>query len=366
MPTVVHTGDIHLDTPFTARFTREQASLRRREVMHTFLRICQRAKSADIFLVAGDLFDGRFVSGETVAFLKRCFAEMPDTRVFLVAGNHDPLQQDSCYLAENWSENVHIFGTEMEYVDIPELKTRIHGRSFTQSHIDTPLLTSLSIAEDWCNILLLHGEVVATGGESAYNPIEKPVLAASGVDYAALGHIHLASGPERLGAVYYAYPGIPEGRGFDEAGTRGYLAGIVEKGSVQMEWVPVSKREFVLEHLDISDCTDSLQVVEKIKEVIATQGEEHCYRIFLSGGVSFAMPEMGVLAEQLKGYGFSIELRNETRIAYDMEALAKEATLRGAFVRRMLEEIAAMPEETKARGQLALTLGLEAMEGGRL
>jgi len=32
----------------------------------------------------------------------------------------------------------------------------------------------------------------------------------------------------------------------------------------------------------------------------------------------------------------------------------------------MLEEIAAMPEETKARGQLALTLGLEAMEGGRL
>ena len=366
MATFIHTADIHLDTPFSARFTAEQAKLRRKEVMQTFQRICEDAKNADFFLISGDLFDGRFVSLETVAFLKRCFAGMPNTRVFIAAGNHDPLRSDSVYLTESWGENVHIFGTEMEYVDVPELRIRVHGRSFSAQHCEETLLHSLNLAEDWCNLLVLHGDLVATGGESNYNPLVKQILEHSGADYAALGHVHQYSGLQRLGTMYYAYPGIPEGRGFDEEGEKGYLSGTVEKGSVHAEWKPVCKREFVRREIDVSNCSDSLQILERIEAMIEESGAENIYRILLTGNAESSLVQTEVLCEQLKGKAFSLELRDETGPAYQIEDLVKEPSLRGAFVTAMLEEIKNLPEEEKEMGQLALKLGLTAMERGTL
>ena len=54
------------------------------------------------------------------------------------------------------------------------------------------------------------------GPDSGYGPISPGDIAASRLDYLALGHIHQASGLQREGSTYWAYPGCPEGRGFDE------------------------------------------------------------------------------------------------------------------------------------------------------
>ena len=75
---------------------------------------------------------------------------------------------------------------------------------------------------------------------------------------------------------------------------------------------------------------------------------------------------MESLQEQLKAAAFSIELRDETRPAYPIESLAEENSLRGAFVKEMLSEIAQLPEEEKKMGELALSIGLDAMERGML
>ncbi len=366
MPTFVHTADIHFDTPFTARFTPKQAELRRKEVMQTFARICEKAGECDLMLIAGDLFDGRFVSGETIAFLKRCFAQIPQTRVFLVAGNHDPMTPDSPYMKDDWGGNVYIFGTEMEYVDIPELKTRIHGRSFFKKHEEKSLMDDLELVDDWCNLLLLHGELVSNDGKSLYNPIQKDALKASGVDYAALGHIHQYGGIERNVEQYYAYPGIPEGRGFDESGERVYLTGTVEKGSLRAEWVPISKRRFLVFEIDISSCCDSIEIQEKIVSLIEQRGNEHCYRILLKGEANMDSLRIDILCEQLKDRAFYIELRDETRPAYNLEKLARENSLRGNFVAAMCKEIDALCEEEKEIGYLALKMGLDAIERGKL
>ena len=366
MPTFVHTADVHFDTPFSARFTPKQAELRRKEVMQTFSRICEKAGECDLLLMAGDLFDSRFISGETIAFLKRCFANIPDTRIFLVAGNHDPMTPDSPYLKEDWGENVHIFGTEMEYVDIPELETRIHGRSFSQRHEEQSLLGEIPLREGWCNLLLLHGELVSPNGESSYNPLEKGKMEASGVDYAALGHIHLYSGILRSGNLYYAYPGIPEGRGFDETGERGYLTGTIERGGLQAEWIPVSKRKFICQELNVSSCKDTLEVAEQVLALIENQGEEHMYRLTLTGEADSSLVQIDVLYEQMKGKAFSLELRDETRPSYHLDELAKENTLRGDFVSAMLKEIESLTDEEKEIGYLALSMGLDAMERGKL
>ena len=366
MPTFVHTADIHFDTPFSVGFSQKQAELRRKEVMQTFGKICEHAKEMDLLFVAGDLFDGRFVSSETVAYVKRCFASIPDTRVFLVAGNHDPLTAESVYQTEDWGDNVHVFSTEMEYVDLPDLQTRIHGRSFSAAHEEKTLLSNLELAEDWCNLLLMHGEVVSTDGESRYNPIEKQNLKQSGLDYAALGHIHLYNGIERADDTYYAYPGIPEGRGFDETGARGYLFGTVEKGSLQAEWKPICKREFIRCEVDLSGFTDHLAITERLATVIKSKGEEKIYRLILTGNVEDTLVNPELLREELKEYCFSLELRDATCPSYSLEELRKEPGLRGAFVSAMLARIDAMSQEEKEIGNLALKLGLDAMGRGHL
>ncbi len=95
MPTFLHTADIHLDSAFSARFDAECAAQRRHELIRVVSDMADIAKELDIWLIAGDLFDGKNVSAETVAFLKRRFSEMPDTQIFIAAGNHDAFGENS-------------------------------------------------------------------------------------------------------------------------------------------------------------------------------------------------------------------------------------------------------------------------------
>lgn len=366
MVSFVHTADIHFDTPFSARFSPKQAELRRREVMGAFRRIAERAAEADLFLLSGDLFDSQFVSQDTVAFLKRCFREMPRTQVFVAAGNHDPLTQDSVYLRETWPENVHIFGTELSYVDLPRLTLRVHGVSFGGPRQETALLRPLPLAGDgWCNLLVIHGDLTAEGGQSVYNPIWRSALEGCGADYAALGHIHKATQLLRAGQTYYAYPGIPEGRGFDEDGPKGYFAGEAEKGQVRVQWIPVASRCFRHVRADVSALEDSIQVMEAAAVAMEEAGTpEDIYRIILTGQARPGLVQPEALREQLKGQAFYLEVRDQTRPGRSLKELAEEPGLRGAFAAAMLQRIAAMPPEEQELGRLAAQIGIEAMEGG--
>ncbi len=366
MPTFVHTGDIHLDTPFSANFNQKQMQTRRREVMETFRSIVLAAKERDFLFISGDLFDGQFVSSETISYVKRCFAEIPDTKIFIAAGNHDPYLSNSAYASDDWGDNVHVFGTEWEYFDFPEKKTRIHGRSFPSSHVETSLLDAVSVADDWCNLMILHGEIVASGGKSSYNPIDKASLAASRMDYIALGHIHQRTELIRLDGVYYAYCGIPEGRGFDEEGEKGYYTGKAEKGNVSLSWTPSSSRSFRHIYVDVTEAEDRYQVQELITEKLFDAGNsDHCLKVVLTGRVRRGMIDCDALRDSLSQKAFYLDVIDKTKPKVLPEEMARENSLRGGFTNAILERISAMPDEEKEIGYLALELGLSAMEGGQ-
>ena len=55
---VIHTADIHLDSPFSLE-NAETAALRREELREMFRRLCRYIgdQKADLVLIAGDLFD---------------------------------------------------------------------------------------------------------------------------------------------------------------------------------------------------------------------------------------------------------------------------------------------------------------------
>lgn len=365
MPGFIHIADVHFDTPFSARFSPKQAEIRRKEIMQTFREIVALAGEKDFLLISGDLFDGGYVSRETINFLKRCFSSIPNTRVLISAGNHDPLTNNSVYNTEDWGKNVYIFDTELEYLDFAEIKTRVHGVSFGESRIEKPLFTNLSIKEGWNNILVIHGEVVGNNGESNYNPIQKGVLESCGADYVALGHIHKHSGIEKLGKTTFSYPGIPEGRGFDEDGEKGIIIGEINDNAVIARWQKTAMRSFIIADMDLSDCCDSLEVLEKISEYVKATGEENIYRIILTGNVKPDIVRVELLNDQLKGKAFHIEVRDETRGSYDLDEIAKEKGLRGDFVKAMQTKIAELPEEEKELGYMAIRIGLEAMDRGR-
>ena len=254
----LHTADLHLDAPFAA-LSPEQAAARRQEQRELLTELAEAANThdCDLVLLAGDLFDSAGASDETLLALRRALASIR-APVFISPGNHDCLLPGSAYLTERWPENVHIFKTDkIEAIELPEKQLRVYGAGFTARH-ERPLLEGFRAkADGWTNLMVLHGD--ATQAASPYNPITPEQLAASGLAYLALGHIHQASGLLRCGSTCYAWPGCAMGRGFDELGQKGAYLGEVSDSGVRLDFLPLHGRSYEILRVEAGD--DALAAV---------------------------------------------------------------------------------------------------------
>ena len=346
MVRIVHTGDMHLDSPFKG-LPRGVAQLRKEEQRETFLRLMEETKAyhADILLIAGDLFDSRYVSGETVAFLKEAFSRIPETAVFVAPGNHDFLAEDSRYRTEDFGENVHIFGEKFEAVTLGEVT--VYGVGFPSRYVKESMLPPDGVhTGEGIGILLMHGDVA---GESDYNPISVAGLSQSGVQYAALGHVHTFSEICHAGKTAYAYPGILEGRHFDEGDEGGYIRGEISKEGVNLAFVPIAKRRNETCRVDITDLGTTEEIKNKIKSVLSLQ---NLYKIVLCGEISGTLYiDTALLQKELGESCLYIKIQDETTTRTDGE---EESLLEKLFAQRLRER-------TDRVGQMALRLGLDAL-----
>ena len=254
---ILHAADLHLDSPFEA-LTLAQAAQRRRE-QRSLLRALPelaQAHGAQIILLAGDLLDSASPYPETAKALAETF-DGCGAEVFLAPGNHDYYSAGVPYARLTFPENVHIFRSpRIEAVTLPELGVRVWGAAFTDSRCPG-LLRGFSVPKQagLLDVLCLHGEV--GNPASAYDPVSAAELAASGLDYAAFGHVHRFGGVQRAGGTVYAWPGCMEGRGFDETGEKGVLLVDVAAGDVQARFVPVPGRRYEILRVDVTD-TDQI------------------------------------------------------------------------------------------------------------
>ncbi len=346
---VIHGADLHLDAPFSGLTEGKGAAVRQEEIRTSFQKIISLAKEADALLLSGDLFEGTRVSRTTLEFMKKQFAQISGTPVFICAGNHDPFGAKSVYATFDFGENVHIFGTEPECVET-EIAD-FYGVSFRTHNDDRELLPAFSVQHpEKINILVMHGNLAGEG----YNPVRVADIEKSGMDYIALGHIHKRSELEKSGKTFYAYPGCHEGRGFDETGEKGVLAVEIEKGAVSAAFVPVQERIYIEEKIDITGADGYEEIVEKMRT--AYRGEKHIYRFVLVGETSFPF-DTEVLEEKIDA--FSVIVRDETRPAQDMEKLQKEFSLKGLFVKYAMEE---QEEVSQELFSAALKTGLSFIE----
>ena len=123
-------------------------------------------------------------------------------------------------------------------MEVPERNLVIHGAAFSGPEQPESLLAGFTAPADGkCHIGLLHGEL--DGAEARYGPIRREEAAASGLCYLALGHVHKRTAPLTLGRTVCAWPGCPEGRGFDELGEKGFYEGTIsDGGEVSLTFVP--------------------------------------------------------------------------------------------------------------------------------
>ncbi len=341
----VHTGDMHLDSPFRG-LPRGVAQLRKEEQKKTFLRLIEEVKTfgADMLLIAGDMFDGSFVSEETVAFLKDAFARIPGTAVFIAPGNHDYLDKSSPYLTQNFGENVHIFRDTFEALTVGDCT--VYGYGFPARFIKESVLSDAPLHQgEGPGILLIHGDVA---GESDYNPIAPGAMERTGVSYAALGHVHTFSGFLKAGNTTYAYPGIPEGRHFDEPGQGGYIRGEITSRGVKAEFVPISLRQNNTLSVDITGLSGMEAIREKIVKDLSPV---HLYKIVLQGETDGTFYiDTGLLEKMLAESCLYCKIKDTTCVRAEG---TEESLLEKLF-------IAKLSGKEDAISQKALRFGLEA------
>ena len=355
---LIHASDFHRDSPCSG-LGPEQAALRRGEQRELLARLADlaREKRADLVLLSGDLLDSERVFRETVQALAGALAAIP-CPVFIAPGNHDFYSPASPYASLDWPSHVHLFTSgEMEAVPLPELNCTVYGRAFTAPHQDKSPLEGFFAAGEGIRLGCLHGDVAP---QSRYGPITQEEIAASGLAYLALGHIHKRTEPLTYGGTVCAWPGCPEGRGFDELGEKGFYSGTIDdSGKVSLTFVPFARRRYEILTVDVTD-RDPRAAIEA---ALPADTAQDLYRILLTGETGEGGVHTDALKAALADRFYALELRDRTRLAEDLWAKAEEDSLRGLFLRDLKQQLAqAQTEEDRQRVTMAARFGLAALD----
>lgn len=356
MVRILHAADFHLDSPF-ASLSWEKAAERRKEQRRLLEQIADLAKNVDIVLLSGDLFDSGRAYGETVEALGSFFTAVK-AKIFIAPGNHDYYAPKNPYSHIKLPENVHIFTSpEIKAVELSEPQCTIWGAAFTDQRSE-PLLRGFSVTDkSKLNIMTLHGDT--SFPDSPYGYISQADIEGSGLDYLALGHVHTCSGLNKAGATYWAYPGCPLGRGFDETGVKGVIIAELDKDACNYSFVPLEGRRYESLTIDVTGAGDMAAL---ITASLGGGTENNIYKLVLTGQSS-EKPDIKALMALLENRFYSLELVDETRPGRDLWDSAGEETLKGNFLKILKAKYEASEDEAEREEIiLAARYGLAALE----
>ena len=343
---ILHSADLHLDTPFTGR-SREQAQFLKEQLLSVpekLAKLC-RQERCDLFLLSGDLFDGPWTRE---SFSALCNAlEDCQVPVLISPGNHDYVNLNSPYTTQLWPSNVHIFTQpRVESLLLEDLDCRVYGAGYRS--IDCSGLLE-GFQRQWdarYHIGVLHGD--PTQADSPCCPITADQIKNSGLDYLALGHIH-KSGQLFQGRTLCAWPGCPMGRGFDETGTKGALL-ISLRDDAQARFIPLDTPRFFEEKVS----------VEALPRLLPAVGSKDFYRITLVG--EDPQPSLSELYRQYSRFPY-LELRDRRSTPSELWGSVDADTLEGVYFRTLQDASKDADEETRQIIELAARLSRQILDG---
>lgn len=364
---ILHTGDIHLDSAFSGLDSRH-AEIRRNEIRASFssMMTFARVNHIDMVLIAGDMFDGNYITQETLSLICREF-ERFEGPIFIAPGNHDPAAADSVWFRKIFPDNVHIFRESR--LQSVELKIRdqevcVYGYGFTAPSMDFVPFAGLHPDDSKkTNILLAHCDMI----DRICCPATPADIESFGADYAALGHVHNPTHPGRDGR--WCYCGCLEARAFDEIGPKGACVVEINKqgveSSVTIKKVRFSKRWYEKGELAVTGASSNAEIAEKIKAYI----KERRYNedILLALKLTGVIPQQLIIdTEYLEGSFpelFYTKIEDNTLPDIDPTSLEHDISITGALYRELKPSLESNDPRTRETALRALRYALAALSG---
>ncbi len=339
---ILHSADWHLDAPLSGHGSALRQQLQ--QIPQKLLELCQQER-CDLVLLCGDLFDGAYTA-HTYQAVCRALSQM-QVPVFISPGNHDFCGSESPWTKELWPDNVHIFKSPaIESVAVPHLDLRVYGAGYTAMDCPALLEGFAAAQQERFAVGVLHGD--PTQVTSPYCPIRESQVAASKLDYLALGHIHKAAS-FTAGNTLCAWSGCPMGRGYDEAGIKGaYIVTLEETPSVQFRALDTPR------FYDLQCHPDALG------DLLPPVGSEDYYRVTLIGQCE--SPDLNALKAAHSRFP-NLVLRDKTAPLTDLWGSAGEDSFEGVFF-GLLRQMAELKEnEEKEDVLLAAKLSRALLDG---
>lgn len=350
---LIHTADLHLDSPICSVSDPLRSAKRRDEILSTFGRIVALAETLGVqaILIAGDLFDAERVTRRAFDYVLDRIRSHPNLDFYYLRGNHDRTGFSG---VESLPDNLHLFDDTLTAYHLSK-DVILYG-----SENPYVLAEAKPFDPQQFNLAMLHGNLFDFAADFSEKRGALPIdrFARKNLNYLALGHIH-SYGEKSLDERGIAcYPGCPNGRGYDECGEKGVILLNIADGRMTKEFIPTSDRRYHRLTVDVTDLPDDFACRERIRDALASIPSDDSVRVTLTGRRSEDDPiDLRRLADGLPDY-FDLRLKDETALALSQEELAGEISLRGEFLR--LVRSSDMTDEEK---RLTVLCGLAALSG---
>ena len=349
---ILHTSDLHLDAPMGARLSAEKIRQRRAELLSSFASMIEEAQllGVRLFIISGDLLDSDRVTRRTCERILNLMERAETIDFLYLPGNHE--KQALLNSGVPVPRNLRIFGEGWTYFNYDFLT--VAGRS--ESSI--AMFSDLSLDPSRLNIAVLHGAVADRSGEGGIIGLADAMD--KSIDYMALGHYHSYSVRKLDDRGIAVYSGTPEGRGFDEVGTKGFVIIDTDGRRLTHRFTPFARRTLHINEVDVSDCTRRLDIEERVASSVSGVRSEDLVRVVLTGS---RPPELYADLEAIKlrfgGSFYHFEIEDSSRARIDPEDYRYDKSLKGEFIRLVMSK----PDLDESDKELIIRCGLAALMG---
>lgn len=352
---IIHTSDIHIDSPLSSRLTQSKVKERRSELRSCLGRMISDAEriGAKAIIIAGDLFDEGRISARTAAYALDIIGGAKDISFFYLEGNHegDALRGAGQALPEN----LFFFGEDWTYFALDGVT--IAGRS----RACAKMFDSLEFSSDTKNITVLHGEL--RDGRCADGVIGLRDARDRGIDYLALGHYHSYSETKLSDGAVAVYSGTPEGRGFDETGEKGYVIIDTDEKELKYEFVPFAKRNLHIFDVDITDIKRTSDIDERVAQALEYVPTKDLVRVNLVGGYSPELwKDIEGICRKFDNRFYYFEVKDSSHPKINPDDYKYDRSLKGEFIRTVMADDS-LDDGMKAR---IISCGINALMGEEL
>ena len=109
----------------------------------------------------------------------------------------------------------------------------------------------------------------------------------------------------------------------------------IENKELQIAFIPVDNREFAELELDVTNINDLEELIQKINNLELK--ENYLYKLILIGKRKFEIEVLNLY--EIINRKNILKIKDKTKLNYNLEEMANEYTLKGIFLKELLNEM---------------------------